>query len=67
VREVITAAETVSGRTVPRRNTARRAGDPPVLVADAGRAREQLGWRARRSDLHTIIRTALAWFESRAG
>jgi UDP-glucose-4-epimerase GalE len=67
VREVITAAEAVSGRTVPRRNTARRAGDPPVLVADASSAREQLGWRARRSDLQTIIRTALAWFDSRAG
>jgi UDP-arabinose 4-epimerase len=67
VREVITAAEAVSGRTVPRRNTARRAGDPPVLVADASSAREQLGWRARRSDLQTIIRTALAWLDSRAG
>jgi UDP-arabinose 4-epimerase len=65
VREVIAAAEAVSGRTVPRRNAARRAGDPPILVADPSLAAEQLGWRARHSDLQTIIRTAFAWHESR--
>ena len=65
VREVITAAEAVSGRAVPWRNAARRAGDPPILVADPSLAAERLGWRAQRSDLHTIIRSALAWHESR--
>jgi UDP-glucose 4-epimerase len=62
---VITAAEAVSGRAVPWRNAARRAGDPPVLVADPSLAAKRLGWRARHSDLHTIIGTALAWHESR--
>jgi UDP-glucose-4-epimerase GalE len=66
VREVITAAEAVSGRAVPWRNGARRAGDPPVLVADPSLAAERLAWRAQRSDLPTIIRTALAWHQSRA-
>jgi UDP-glucose-4-epimerase GalE len=66
VREVITAAEAVSGRAVPWRHAARRAGDPPILVADPSLAAEKLGWRAQRSDLHTIIRTALAWLERRA-
>jgi UDP-arabinose 4-epimerase len=65
VREVITAAETVSGRAVPWRNAARRAGDPPILVADPSLAAKRLGWRAQRSDLDTIIGTALAWHESR--
>ena len=65
VREVITAAEVVSGRAVPRRNAARRAGDPPILIADPSLAAEQLGWRARHSDLQNIIRTAFAWHESR--
>jgi UDP-glucose-4-epimerase GalE len=67
VREVIAAAEAVSGRTVPRNDAARRLGDPAVLVADPSLATEQLGWRAQCSDLHTIIRTALAWHENRAG
>jgi UDP-arabinose 4-epimerase len=67
VREVIAAAEAVSGRAVPSREAARRAGDPPILVADPGFAAERLGWRAQHSDLHTIIRTAFAWHEKRAG
>jgi len=66
VREVIAAAESVCGRSIPQREAARRPGDPPVLVADPTRAAERLGWRAQYSDLQTIIRTALAWHESRA-
>jgi UDP-glucose-4-epimerase GalE len=61
VREVIAAAEAVAGKTVPRREVARRPGDPAALVADPARAAELLGWRAEMSDLETIIRTALAW------
>jgi UDP-arabinose 4-epimerase len=61
VREVITAAERVTGRRVPRRETGRRPGDPPVLVADARRAQEVLGWRPTRSDLDNILATAWAW------
>jgi UDP-arabinose 4-epimerase len=66
VREVIRAAEAVSGKSIPCRETARRPGDPPVLVADAGLAAELLGWRAQVSDLDTIVRTALAWHMSRS-
>jgi UDP-arabinose 4-epimerase len=61
VREVIDAAERITGRRIPRRETARRPGDPPVLVADARRAREVLGFAPRLSDLDTIIKTAWAW------
>ena len=61
VREVVRVAEAVSGRRVVCRDVERRAGDPPVLVADPSLAAELLGWRARVSDLDTIIRTALAW------
>jgi UDP-glucose-4-epimerase GalE len=61
VREVIAAAERVTGRRVPRREAPRRAGDPPVLVADPSRARELLGWTAKVSDLDTILKTAWAW------
>ncbi len=61
VREVIAAAEAVSGRRIPVRDAPRRPGDPPALVADPGLAAETLGWQAQHSDLDTIIRTALAW------
>ena len=63
VREVIALAESVCGRAIPWRETARRPGDPPVLVADPSRAAERLGWRAHRSDLQTIIGTAFAWHQ----
>ncbi|HEV2336675.1 MAG TPA: UDP-glucose 4-epimerase GalE [Stellaceae bacterium] len=61
VREVIAAVERIGGRAVPRREAARRPGDPPELVADAALARSILGWQPRHSDLDTIIATALAW------
>ena len=66
VRKVVRVAESVSGRLIACRNTARRPGDPPVLVADPSLAAELLGWRARVSDLQTILRTALTWHMSLA-
>ena len=65
VREVIAAAERVTGRTVPRRESPRRAGDPAVLVADARRAREVLGWTPRLSGLDDILASAWAWHRGR--
>ena len=65
VREVIAATEAQAGRPITRRETPRRPGDPPVLVADPTQAQTILGWRAQISDLATIIRTALAWHEGR--
>src|SRR3954471_8971502 len=61
VREVVAAVERIAGRPVPRREVARRAGDPSELVADPALAHARLGWRARHSDLDTIVSTALAW------
>jgi len=61
VREVIAAVERVSGRKVPYENGPRRAGDPPVLVASAGRMMAETGWRPRFPDLESIVRTAWDW------
>ena len=62
VREVIAAVERASGRSVPAREVGRRAGDPPVLVADARRAGERLGWKPRHPDLDTIVAHAVGWY-----
>jgi UDP-glucose-4-epimerase GalE len=64
VREVIAAAEALTGRRISWRATARRPGDPPVLVADPSLAAELLGWHARLSDLTTVIQSSLAWHKS---
>jgi UDP-glucose 4-epimerase len=61
VRQVVDAAGSVVGRPVPHIVGPRREGDPPVLVAANGRARELLGWEARRGTLDEMIGSAWAW------
>jgi UDP-glucose-4-epimerase GalE len=61
VREVINTAAKISSRTVPFREGPRRAGDPPVLVADASHAGKTLGWKPQYSELETIIQCAWKW------
>jgi UDP-glucose 4-epimerase len=58
VREVIETAEAATRREFGVVEGARRAGDPPRLVADASCARKELGWQTRYSDLERIIITA---------
>lgn len=60
-REVIAAAEAVVGRPIPVTVGPRRAGDPPVLVASAGRAAEILGWRPAHPTLAAMLGSAWAW------
>ena len=43
----------------------RRAGDPPILIADAAKAKRELGWEAEMSDIDTIVRTAVEWYRRR--
>ncbi len=61
VREVLAAVGRAHGAAVPCVEAPRRAGDPPSLVAVAGRIRATLGWQPRHDDLDFIARTALAW------
>lgn len=67
VKEVIDSVERVSGRAVPRQEAPRRAGDPPVLVADPSKARNVLGWRPLWVELDHIVSTALKWHQSNLG
>ncbi len=61
VREVIETVGRVSGESVPVREGARRPGDPPVLCADATKAKEELGWKVRFESLDSIVETAWKW------
>jgi UDP-glucose-4-epimerase GalE len=60
--EILKIVEEVTGRTVHRREAARRPGDPPELVADPTRAQKLLGWKATRS-LSDIVTTAWNWMQ----
>jgi UDP-glucose 4-epimerase len=61
VQEIVDKVVEVTNRMVPIEQHDRRAGDPPVLVADSKRAQEELGLKLKYSDLDTIIRTAWNW------
>lgn len=61
IMEVIETASKVTGRSILFTRAPRRAGDPPVLVADSQYARNTLGWHPRFDDMATIIETAWRW------
>lgn len=63
VREIIDAAERVTGRKVPVVEAPRREGDPAELVADATAIKQALGFKAKFNDIDDIIRTAWNWHQ----
>ena len=63
IKEVIEAAQDVTGRNVPHKFGPRREGDPAALVSDPSLANEVLGWSARHSDLNIILQTAWNWMQ----
>jgi len=63
VLEIIQTVEEILGLPVPRQWSGRRDGDPPILIANADKARRVLQWIPVFSDLKTIISTAAAWHD----
>ncbi|MEA3227169.1 MAG: UDP-glucose 4-epimerase GalE [Planctomycetota bacterium] len=64
VREVIETVKKVSGSDFEVVETERRPGDPPILTADATRARNELGWKIEKPELEEIVSTAWQWHTS---
>ncbi len=58
VREVIDVVRKVSGRDFKVIEEARRPGDPPILAADASKAKKELGWATAYPSLEAIVKTA---------
>jgi UDP-glucose 4-epimerase len=61
VLEVIDACKQVTGRDIPVLKQPRRPGDPPRLIAAAGKARELLGWRPQFERIEDIVSSAWNW------
>lgn len=61
VQQVLDTVQRVTGRSVPVQDAPRRLGDPARLVADASRARQELGWVPRYPELHDMVRHAWHW------
>jgi UDP-glucose 4-epimerase len=64
VQQVIETCRRVTGHPIPAVLGARRPGDPPELVANAQRARQELGWEPRYPEIEQIIETAWRWHRS---
>ncbi len=62
IRQVLRSIARIAGREVPHETAPRRPGDPAELVADTALSRQLLGsGLTPRSDLDSIIATAMAW------
>lgn len=65
VKEIIDAAEKVSGKRCPLEYGPRREGDPAKLFADNRKAKQILGWNPQYTNIEDIIRTAWTWETNR--
>ena len=61
VLEIIKGVDRAAQTRTPFGTGARRAGDPPRLVADPAAAALALGWRANHSSLENILGSAVRW------
>jgi UDP-glucose 4-epimerase len=61
VRQVIETVKKVSGTVFKVVEAPRRPGDPPILTADAAKAKKELGWKVRKPALEKIVETAWQW------
>ncbi len=67
VKEVIETSQRVTGKAIAIRESARRPGDPPVLVGSSEKAKKILGWEPKYSDLEDILTHAWKWHQKRHG
>jgi len=58
VNDVLESARKVTGQPIPAKIVSRRAGDPAKLTASCAYAFELMGWKAKHSDLETLIKTS---------
>ncbi|MGD0215540.1 MAG: UDP-glucose 4-epimerase GalE [Terriglobales bacterium] len=61
VRQVVEVARQVTGHPVPAIESARRPGDPAVLIASSEKIRRELSWQPKFPDLKTIVESAWQW------
>ncbi len=61
VKEVIAAAEEVTGKRIPIEIGRRRPGDPARLVADGSKIQRELHWQPKHSDMTTILESSWKW------
>ncbi|MCL2412220.1 MAG: UDP-glucose 4-epimerase GalE [Treponema sp.] len=58
VTEVLETARKITGQPILAKTVGRREGDPAKLTASCSLAAELLGWKAKYSDMETLIKTS---------
>jgi UDP-glucose 4-epimerase len=58
---MVQAFEQASGKSIPCKVRDRREGDLASVVCDPAKAFRELSWKAKRSDLGTIMASAWKW------
>lgn len=61
VMQILEAARKVTGHPIPAEVVPRRPGDPPRLIADSTRARQELGWKPQFENAEAIIASVWKW------
>ena len=61
VNEVVDVCRKISGHAIPVIYSARRPGDPAILVASGDKARREMGWLPRYSTIDQIVSDAWTW------
>ncbi len=62
--EVIEMVKKISGVDFPIEKKPRRAGDPAIIYADNSKAKEELDFFPKHSDLETIVKSAWNWHKN---
>jgi len=65
VKEVVESARRVTGHAIPVEMKPRRPGDPARLVASSEKAKAELGWKPRISEIDSILASAWEWQQQR--
>ncbi len=63
VMQILEAARKVTGHPIPAEVVPRRPGDPPRLIADSTRARQELGWKPQFENAEAIIASVWKWLQ----
>ena len=67
IRQVLEAAEKITGRKISAVECDRRPGDPPELVGSSRKAQKILGWQPKYADIEQILTHAWQWHMKRHG
>ncbi len=59
--EVVKSIKKITGIDFEVKNSPRRDGDPPGLVADSTKIRNALGWTPKYDDIDFIVKSAYEW------